>query len=105
MELIKITRNGAPAREVEGLSEVAREAMKSTAEMYRETGYQPPWVGYLAVDGVNCAGTCAFRTPPADGRVEIAYFTFPGYEGRRVATRMAKKLIEIAALECNIPGL
>jgi RimJ/RimL family protein N-acetyltransferase len=31
-----------------------------------------------------------------DGRVEIAYFTFPGNEGRGIATAMAKALLGLA---------
>jgi ribosomal-protein-alanine N-acetyltransferase len=100
MELIEISKGGAPTHAIDGLSEVAKDVMKSTAEMYQKTGYQPPWVGYLAFDGVNCIGTCAFKTPPLNGRVEIAYFTFPGNEGRGVATSMAKRLIKLAILEC-----
>jgi ribosomal-protein-alanine N-acetyltransferase len=99
MELIEISKDGAPTQAIDGLSEIAKDVMKSTAEMYQKTGYQPPWVGYLAFDGVNCIGTCAFKTPPLNGRVEIAYFTFPGNEGRGVATSMAKRLIKLAILE------
>jgi ribosomal-protein-alanine N-acetyltransferase len=99
MELIKITKDGAPTCAIDNLSEIAKDVMKSTAEMYQKTGYQPPWVGYLAFDGVNCIGTCAFKTSPVNGRVEIAYFTFPGNEGRGVATSMIRKLIKLAILE------
>jgi RimJ/RimL family protein N-acetyltransferase len=70
--------------------------MKSTAELYANVGYVPPWIGYLAIEGNKCVGTCAFKYPPHENRVEIAYFTFPGHEGRSIATRMAKALIEIA---------
>jgi RimJ/RimL family protein N-acetyltransferase len=43
-------------------------------------------------------GSCAFKTPPADdGSVEIAYFTYPGFEGRGYATAMASKLIDLAS--------
>lgn len=42
-------------------------------------------------------GSCAFKTPPTDeGTVEIAYFTYPGFEGRGYATKMARRLIELA---------
>ncbi len=63
-----------------------------------------PWVCYLAVLGSKCVGTCGFTGPPKDGEVEIAYFTFPGNEGRGVATTMARRLVEIA-LEAKLPGL
>jgi hypothetical protein len=96
MELIAITPAGTTVTPIEQIPNIAREVMKSSAAMYRTTGCQPPWIGYLAVDGAGCVGTCAFKSPPLEGRVEIAYFTFPGNEGRGVATAMVKALIELA---------
>jgi RimJ/RimL family protein N-acetyltransferase len=58
-----------------------------------------PWVGYLAIaqDTHEVRGTCAFKgAPDAEGCVEIAYFTFPGYEGRGNAVAMASGLLRIA---------
>jgi hypothetical protein len=78
MELIEITRDGRSASPIAELPEVATEVMTGTAEMYKIGGYQPPWIGYLAVSNGKCVGACAFKTPPMGGRVEIAYFTFPG---------------------------
>jgi len=94
MELIEITRDGSPARQIDELPDVAHDILASTAEMYKTCGYQPPWIGYLAVHNGKCVGTCAFKTPPIDGRVEIAYFTFPGNEGHGIATSMARALVE-----------
>lgn len=57
------------------------------------------WGGYLAVDEDTreVVGSCAFKSPPTDeGAVEIAYFTYPGFEGRGYATSMARKLIALA---------
>jgi ribosomal-protein-alanine N-acetyltransferase len=76
----------------------------ATRELYARRGYSQPWVCYLAVLGAKCVGTCGFTGPPADGEVEIAYFTFPGNEGRGVATQMARSLVEIA-LKAEISGL
>ena len=53
----------------------------------------------LAGESGVFVGTCAFKTPPNEEGVEIAYFTFPEHEGRGVATRMAKRLVEIAEIE------
>ena len=58
------------------------------------------WGGYFVVDeGTReLVGSCAFKAPPTEeGTVEIAYFTYPGFEGRGYATAMAKKLIELAS--------
>ena len=58
------------------------------------------WGGYFVVDeGTReVVGSCAFKTPPTEeGSVEIAYFTYPGFEGRGYATEMARKLIELAS--------
>lgn len=103
MELIEIMRDGTTARKIDALPEIAADVMRATAAMYNATGFVPPWVGYLALDGDDCVGTCAFKAPPADGRVEIAYFTFPGHEGRGIATWMAECLIGLAAREA--PGI
>ena len=66
------------------------------AALYARAGFVPPWIGYVAVSAGVPMGACGFKGPPNDGRVEIAYQTFPGYEGRGVATAMARRLIELA---------
>jgi RimJ/RimL family protein N-acetyltransferase len=58
-----------------------------------------PWGAYLAIDPgtAEVVGTCAFKSAPhADGGVEIAYFTFPPFEGRGYATAMAGALASLA---------
>lgn len=58
------------------------------------------WGGHFVVDeGTReVVGSCAFKAPPTEeGTVEIAYFTYPGFEGRGYATGMARKLIELAS--------
>lgn len=103
MELVEITEQAVPARLIANLPDIARQVMKSTAEMYRSTGFQPPWIGYLALEDGGCVGTCAFKSAPRNNEVELAYFTFSGEEGRGVATRMAAQLIQIA--RSAMPGL
>jgi ribosomal-protein-alanine N-acetyltransferase len=58
------------------------------------------WSGYFVIDEDTreVIGSCAFKSPPtAEGVVEIAYFTYPGFEGRGYATAMATKLIALAS--------
>ncbi|HEX9698715.1 MAG TPA: GNAT family N-acetyltransferase [Acidobacteriota bacterium] len=59
-------------------------------------GFEEPWIGYLVLADEAAVGTCGFKSPPRDGRVEIAYFTFPAFEGRGFATAMAAELVTIA---------
>lgn len=59
----------------------------------------PEWFGYLVVEGETrrMVGVCSLKGPPVEGAVEIAYFTFPGFEGRGIATEMARFLVKRAS--------
>lgn len=103
LELIAITENGALTKPVPSMPPLAAEVVETTTQLYRTAGYEPPWIGYLALENGVCVGTCGFKSPPRNNRVEIAYFTFPGNESRGVATRMAFELIRIATNKT--PGL
>ncbi len=96
MELIAITENAETAKSVSSAPQIVAEIVKATTQLYRAVGYEPPWIGYLAIEDDICVGTCGFKSPPQNNRVEIAYFTFPEYESRGVATRMAAELIRLA---------
>ena len=99
MELIAITENGELAKPVPSAPPIAAEIVKAMTALYRAVRYEPPWIGYLAIENGTCVGTCGFKSPPQNNRVEIAYFTFPGYESRGVASRMAAELIRLAVDE------
>lgn len=94
--LVPIDQNGRPDGPVPGLPKEAKDACDASAELYGQVGFVPPWTGYLAFMGDICVGTCAFKAPPKGNRVEIAYYTFPAYEGRGHATSMAIALMQIA---------
>ncbi len=96
LDLIAITEHGDLARAMPTTLPIATEVITATTDLYQRVGYEPPWIGYLAFDHEVCVGSCGFKSPPQDNRVEIAYFTFPGNESRGVATRMASALIVIA---------
>jgi RimJ/RimL family protein N-acetyltransferase len=99
LELVAITGGGDLARSVGGAPPIAADVVEATVQLYQAVGYQPPWIGYLAIENNICVGTCGFKSPPQNDRVEIAYFTFPEHESRGVATRMAAELIRIAQSE------
>ena len=56
-----------------------------------------PWGCYLAEADGAVIGTCAFKSAPTSaGEVELAYMTFPAFEGRGHATEMIALLAAIA---------
>ena len=76
------------------------EIATQTARFLAATQPRWPWGSYLAIEGSarRLVGTCGFKgNPDADGAVEIAYFTFPGEEGRGVATSIATRMVELAS--------
>ncbi len=76
-------------------SEVLAQAVSATWDLYVRRGFITPWIGYLGQEDGEFIGVCGFAGPPTNGEVEIAYFTFPGNEGKGVATRMAAELLSI----------
>ena len=95
-----------PAGALQGIATIAPESLdwlKEVAAMtlahYHRTGAQPPWIGYLAIDqdAGEVVGTCGFKgNPNAAREVEIAYGTIKSFEGRGVATAMARQLTAVA---------
>jgi ribosomal-protein-alanine N-acetyltransferase len=103
LRLIEIREDGSAGEPVFALPREAEDVLATMEEMYRQSGYRPPWLAYLALEpspegtGVDrCVGTCAFKSEPRRGRVEIAYYTFPPHEGRGVASAMARALIALS---------
>ena len=96
MKLIAINKNGIPAERLEPLPQLARDICDPFREFYNLQGFTLPWTGYLAEQDGVIVGSCGFKGAPADNRVEIAYFTFPNFEGRGLATQMARHLVDIA---------
>jgi ribosomal-protein-alanine N-acetyltransferase len=87
-----------PWSNAEIVAEYLRPVAKATRALYERHRFVFPLIGYLARREEDAAlvGTCAFATPAEEGEAEIAYFTFPPYEGAGVGTAMARALIEIA---------
>lgn len=95
LSFVEIGKNGEPTTPVGPLTDTARDVCRKTAGLYEGAGSYPPWMGYLVLENDTIVGTCAFRSPPRNGEVEIAYFTFPESEGRGLATKMARHLIQL----------
>lgn len=79
---------------------IVEDVVTSVLQMYSTNGHLPqePWVTYLCVKDNRVIGTCAFKSPPQNGQVEIAYYVFPEYEGNGLGTFFAAFLISQARL-------
>lgn len=95
MQLIEIEESGRTSETIEQ-HEMLDAVFPATLALYTQTGFTRPWISYVAVEGNRPVGTCAFKSPPQENRVEIAYFTFPEYEGLGIGTWMAAELISMA---------
>lgn len=96
LRLVPIDPDGTPRGVRGALPKMVNEVLVATKALYAAVGFHEPWVGYLALDGPTPVGTCGYKSPPVDGRVEIAYYTFPEFEGKGVATAMAAELVAMA---------
>ena len=80
-----------------GEEALAREILAQTVDLLARDPRPDPWGSYLAREGDRPVGMCAFKSAPdPHGIVEIAYITFPAFEGRGHATAMAGALTRIA---------
>ena len=78
--------------------EPAREILVQTLHLLTRDPQPEPWGSYFAVASGETVGLCAFKAAPdGEGAVEIAYMTFPAFEGRGHATAMAAALVQVAA--------
>lgn len=93
MRLAAIEPGGETTAPLHGAADVVVQIIEATVALYQRRGFVPPWIGYLAMQGDEIVGSCGFAGPPSEGEVEIAYFTFPGNEGKGIAKAMARELM------------
>ena len=89
MKLIEISESGHLSVQIL-LDDQLRSIVEAMAGVYHKTGFVRPWVGYVAAIESVPLGVCGFKSPHVAGRVEIAYGTLAGHEGRGIATAMAR---------------
>jgi RimJ/RimL family protein N-acetyltransferase len=75
----------------------AREMLAQTVALLTKDPRPAPWGSYLARLEGQAVGICAFKSAPdAAGEAELAYMTFPAFEGRGHAGEMIAMLAAIA---------
>ncbi len=73
-----------------------RETIQMSVNFYQKVGFDPPWIGYYARVADELVGSAAFKGKPRDGKVEIAYGTFPQHRGRGIGKEMCRQLVLLA---------
>ena len=73
-----------------------RTSLPMTIEFFAKIGYTPPWIGYFARIDDKLVGGAAFKGGPKEGKVEIAYGTFPAYQRQGIGSEMCRQLVMIA---------
>jgi RimJ/RimL family protein N-acetyltransferase len=64
-------------------------ALKLIAEKKEDS----PWTGYMIHRENEVVGQCAFKYPPKNGKVEIAYYTYGEFQGEGIATEACRQLV------------
>ncbi len=73
-----------------------KQAFEGTQQMYRELGFEPPWVGYVAVENDKAVGVGGFKGKPNHNALEIAYATIPEFENMGYGSSICRHLVDIA---------
>lgn len=72
------------------------ESLEMSVLYYANIGYRFPWIGYFASMNNSFVGSAGFKGRPLDGKVEIAYGTFPDFQKKGIGTEMCRLLVAIA---------
>jgi len=75
---------------------LCRETIYMTVDFFKKAGYKIPWIGYYAKQDEILVGSAAFKGPPNNGVVEIAYGTFEPYRHKGIGTEICKLLVQLA---------
>jgi RimJ/RimL family protein N-acetyltransferase len=73
-----------------------RESLPMTIDYFNRIGHASPWIGYFAQIDNELVGSAGFKGGPKEGKVEIAYGTFPAYQRQGVGSEMCRQLVLIA---------
>ncbi len=72
-----------------------KESLQMTIDYYKKIGFNPPWIGYYAKLNNELVGSAGFKGNPKDGKIEIAYGTFPKYEGQGIGAEICRQLVNL----------
>lgn len=72
--------------------------LRDVMNQFAATPRPARWGSWWSIDPASnqTVGLSGFKASPADGSIEIAYLTFPLFEGRGYATRTIAELVALA---------
>ena len=65
-------------------------------DFYKRMGFNPPWICYYVQMNGNLVAAAAFKGKPENGKVEIAYGTFPQFQHQGIGTNIAHALAQLS---------
>jgi ribosomal-protein-alanine N-acetyltransferase len=73
-----------------------QDSLYTCIDFYKRIGFNPPWICYYVQLGGVLVAAAAFKGKPANGKVEIAYGTFPRHQQRGIGTHIADTLVQLS---------
>ena len=73
-----------------------RESIYMSVDYYKKIGFNPPWICYYVQAGDELIGCAGIKGKPVNGRVEIAYGTFPEHQHKGIGTAIAGMLVRLS---------
>ena len=67
-----------------------------SVEYFNRIGYDPPWIGYYAMEDGKFVGSGAFKGRPVNDTVEIAYGTFDSFMNKGIGTAICSALVQLS---------
>lgn len=77
-------------------SEDCQTLLQAWDDFYPVIGFQPPWIGYIAVCDGQIIGSGALIHSSEDRTAEVSYWTFKAWEGQGVGSEICRQLVAIA---------
>ncbi|MGZ3765820.1 MAG: GNAT family N-acetyltransferase [Mucilaginibacter sp.] len=73
-----------------------QESIGMCIDFYKKVGFNPPWICYyVQLDG-ELVAAAAFKGQPVNGKVEIAYGTFPQFQHQGIGALVADTLVQLS---------
>jgi ribosomal-protein-alanine N-acetyltransferase len=71
------------------------DTLKRTIAYFEKLGHESPWIGYYAEQDGMLIGTGAFKGPPKNNKVEIAYVIWEDQRSKGFGNEICAQLVHI----------